>query len=148
MIVRICMQSIGASLQCAITLYSANLEGQRNDGLRVLGVPIGSQSFCQEFITAQVTKMEADLKKILAGLDDLQTQLQLFKTCTSHKTTHLFAVYVFCSDKLPNNWHLWGSPTTHSITKIYRNFLAHLTNRSSVPSYALLISSMSTNKGG
>jgi len=44
-------------------LYSANLEGQRNDGLGVLGVPIGSQSFCQDFIPAQMKKIEANSEK-------------------------------------------------------------------------------------
>jgi len=63
------VQSVGASLQRAIKQYSADTDGQRNDGLRVLGVPICSKSFCQDFITAQVKKMEADSSKILAGLE-------------------------------------------------------------------------------
>jgi len=140
--------SVGASLQRAITLYSANLEGQRNDGLRVLKVPIGSQSFCQVSIAAQVEKMEANSTTNLSGLDDLQTQPRLFKTCTSHKMTHLFAADALCSNKLPNNWYIWDSPTTNSITKIYSNFMAHMTNRNLLTSHTRLISSMSTNKGG
>ena len=38
----IVIQSVGASLQRTIKQYSVNLDGHRNDGLRVLGVPIGS----------------------------------------------------------------------------------------------------------
>ena len=43
---RIGVQSVGASLHRAIKIkqYLANTDGQRNDGLRVLGVPIGSES--------------------------------------------------------------------------------------------------------
>jgi len=141
------IKRIGASLQRTITNYSAKASRQREDGLRILGVPIGSQIFCQDFIANQVKKMEYDLENILEGLEDLQNQLQLFKTCTSHKMTHLFAADVLYHNKLPQNWHLWDSPTTNSITHIYSNFIAKLSNRSLIPTHALLISSISINKG-
>ena len=92
--------------------------------------------------------MEEDLEKILEALDNLQTQLQLFKICTFHKITHIVVAEVLFNDKLPNNWYLWDSPITNSIANIYSNFMAKLTNRSLLPPYALHISSMSTNKWG
>ena len=35
---------------------------------------------------------------LIDGLDSDQTILQLFKTCTAHKMTHLFAADVLTSD--------------------------------------------------
>ena len=140
------IQSIGTSRQRMITLFLVKFNGQRNDGLGVFSVPIQSQSFCQDFIASHVKKMEEDLENILEALDNLQTQLQLFKICTFHKITHIVVAEVLFNDKLPNNWHLWDSPITNSIANIYSNFMAKLTNRSLLPPYALHISSMSTNK--
>ena len=92
--------------------------------------------------------MQSDADLILAGLDDPQTQLQLFKTCTAHKLTHLYAADVLNSNELPNNWHLWSSDLADEVTTLTKNFLTKLTNRSSLPDHALLISNMSTRKGG
>jgi len=78
-------KSVGTSLQRAIRTYSTKLAGKRVDDLRILGVPIGSQAFYQNFIKEQVAKIDAGATVLLSGLDDFQTQLQLFKTCTSHK---------------------------------------------------------------
>ena len=110
---------------------------------------MGSQAFCQEFLLTQVGKMEEDVLVLLSGLEDFQIQLQLFKTCTDHKMTHLFAADVLCnSSKLPDQCHLWNSSMTKAITAMHYKFLSGLTNRSSLPLHAHLISSMSTNKGG
>jgi len=84
------------SLQRAIKTYSAKLAGKRVDGLHILGIPIGSQAFCQNFIKEQVAKMDANATVSLSVRNDFQTQLQLFKTCTSHNITHLFAADVLC----------------------------------------------------
>jgi len=93
--------------------------------------------------------MDADATVLLSGLDDFQTQLQLFKTCTLHKMTHLFATDVLCSTyKLPDHWHLWNSDMMKATTALQDKFLVGLTNRSSIPLHAHLISSISTNKGG
>ena len=61
------------------------------NGLRVLGTPIVSQSFCWEFILYQLENAKVVAKQITEGLDDSQTMLQMFKTCTIHKMTHLYA---------------------------------------------------------
>ena len=93
--------------------------------------------------------MDADDTVLLSGLDDFQTQLQLFKTYTSHKMTHLFAADVLCNaSKLPDHWHLWNSDMTKATTSLQDKFLAGLTNQSSILLHAHLISNMSTNKGG
>ena len=76
--------------------------------------------------------------------------LQIFKSCTVHKMTHLFVADVLSSDesKLPNNWHLWSSDMSDQFTLMINNFLSSLTDRTSIPDHAQLISNMSTNKGG
>ena len=55
-------------------------------------------------------KAVANSKAVIAGLESGQTILQqLFKTCTAHKMTHLFAADALKSDydELPNNWNLY-----------------------------------------
>ena len=120
------------------------------DGLRILGTPIGSQSFCRDFIMRQLENAKVDAKKITEGLDDSQTMLQMFKTCTIHKMTHLYASDVVTEGvaNLPNNWHLWRSKMSDEFTNMTNSFLSEVTGRSSIPDHAMLISNMSTNKGG
>jgi hypothetical protein len=43
------------------------------DGLRVLGAPIGSLTFCQDFLLKALAKAQSDANKLLANLEDLQT---------------------------------------------------------------------------
>ena len=64
--------------------------------------------------------------------------------------THLFTSDVLnCNESdLPNNWHLWSSDMSDQFTIMITNFLADLTDRSSIPDHSLLISNMSTSKGG
>ena len=79
-----------------------------------------------------------------------QTMLQMFKTCTIHKMTHLYASDVITEGvaNLPNNWHLWRSKMSDEFTNMTNSFLSEVTGRSSIPDHAMLISNMSTNKGG
>src|SRR5210317_1738027 len=87
---------------------------------------------------------------VIDGLDSDQTILQLFKSCTAQKMTHLFAADVlnFEFDDLPRNWHLWDSEMGEAFTKMVEDVLSTLTNRDTVPSHARLISTMSTANGG
>ena len=149
-------QMLGQSLKKAIEEFSTELKNEVRTpyeeckGLRVLGVPIGSQKYCQDFIMGRMKKAIEASKSILEGLEDRQTMLQVFKACTVHKMTHLFAADVLNCDesKLPNNWHLWSSDMSDQFTIMIRDFLASLTDRTSIPDHSLLISNMSTNKGG
>ena len=83
---------------------------EETHGLRILGVPLGSPKFCTDFIMGIMEKAVANSKAVIAGLESGQTILQqLFKTCTAHKMTHLFAADALKSDydELPNNWNLY-----------------------------------------
>ena len=149
-------RQLGWSLLRAIAQYSTTIkDGERvpvevTDGLRVLGAPIGSPSFCRTFIAKQMAKAKEASKRILEGLDSCQTQLQLYKTCTVHKMTHLFMSDVLAADEatLPDLWHLWNSQMTSDFDSMTNDFLKDLTSRSDMPAHAQLIASMASNSGG
>ena len=106
------------SLETAIKRFSKNKDGSMcevQDGLRILGVPIGNNDFCKSFINKQLEKAKNDATTILEGLDDSQTKLQVFRQCTVHKMTHLFTSDVLSSkmSDLPKNWHLWRLSLIH-----------------------------------
>jgi hypothetical protein len=81
------------------------------DGLRVLGAPIGSKAFCQNFITKALGQAQSDANKLLTNLEDLQTTLRIYSMCTAQKITHLFAhdVYNTAVNELPDQFWLWNS---------------------------------------
>lgn len=140
-------------LEDTIDTFSKNKDGSMcevTDGLRVLGVPLGNESFCKTFISNQLQKAKTDATKILEGLDDSQTKLQVFRQCTVHKMTHLFASDVLTSQfsNLPNNWHVWQSSMCDEFSTMVNSFIADLLSRDDLPCHAQLIASMSTNQGG
>ena len=79
------------------------------DGLRILGIPIGSPAFCKTFILKQLQLAKSDSAKTLASLEDLQMVLRIYTKCTVHKLTHIFATDVLSTDTvadLPKSWYL------------------------------------------
>ena len=99
-------------LDNAVSTYSRTSSSDRAytkvevvDGLRVLGAPIGSPTFCATFLADALLKASADSKKILAGLDDVQSMVRVYNMCTTHKLTHLFGTDVIQTptELLPNN---------------------------------------------
>ena len=120
------------------------------DGLRVLGVPIGSDSFCQSFHLSRIDAAFSDARKILDGLSDKQTMLRVFKTCTLHKITHLFASDVASTNpaNLPDDWNLWHSQLTDKFSTLVNDFLAELLGVPSIPSHSHIISTVSLSNGG
>ena len=69
---------IGMDLDNAVSTYSrkSSSDGvftkvEVVDGLRVLGAPIGSPTFCATFLADALLKASADSKKILAGLGNV-----------------------------------------------------------------------------
>jgi hypothetical protein len=57
------------------------------DGLCVIGAPLGSATFAQEFMHKILNNAINDSQKLLNGLEDIQTMMRLFSTCTLHKIT-------------------------------------------------------------
>jgi hypothetical protein len=66
----------GTLLQSTISNYStATVLVEVTDGLRVLGTPIGSLSFCESFISTILQKANEDADKLLSsGLDKMYKQ--------------------------------------------------------------------------
>ena len=120
------------------------------DGLRILGAPIGSFAFCNDFVLDMARRASACGKAIMDGLDDQQTIFQLFRTCTAHKLTHLFAADVVntSEDNLPKNWHLFRSDLVASYSTMLEDFLSRVLQQPSLPPHVQVITSMSTSGGG
>ena len=125
------------------------------DGLRVLGVPVGSTKFCHEFIAKSMSKAASEAAQLLSGLKSEQTMLQLFRRCTVHKLTHLFAADVATAGNdvndvrvYPQNWDCWTSRTTLQFHDMVESFLSSLTRQRELPLSAMLIAKMAVRNGG
>ena len=120
------------------------------DGLRVLGVPVGNHSFCQDFMQKQLNKAKSSASRLLDGLEDQQTILQVFRACTATKMTHLFASDVVChtSHPDPTKWDLWRSPMSRGFDKMTDEVLSSLMAVSSIPDASIYMASMGTQYGG
>ena len=145
--------SVHDSLKSAIETYSINKDGsmhEETNGLRVLGVPIGNDDYCQSFILNKLQEALSDSKKILNGLSDKQTKLRVFKTCTLHKITHLFASDVAStpSSLLPKDWNIWCSQMSMKFSTLVNNFLQELTGVTSIPAHSHIISTLALSCGG
>ena len=147
---------LGQRLKTAISNYSTEIiDGTRKpvevtDGLRVLGAPVGSTSFCQNFLSKALNRAKTDAKLLLKNLEDLQTILRIYSTCTAHKITHLFSsdVYNTAVEELPNNYYLWDSPLTQDFSQMTENVLTNITNSHTLPLYSQVIANMSIAQGG
>ena len=58
---------------------------EETNGLSVLGVPIGSVTFCNNLIMEMIKKAISNINSILNSLEINQTIIQLFNICTIHK---------------------------------------------------------------
>jgi hypothetical protein len=147
-------QLILADLKEAIDTYSTDKAGvgvEVTDGLRILGVPIGSKSFCQQFITNKLAGAQSDASKILNGLEDSQTMVQIYRQCTAHKLTHLFTSDVIANadlDALPRHWHLWDSQLATDFRTMTEAFLTNITRADDYSHFAHFMSAVPTRQGG
>ena len=149
---------IGVNIWQALSKYSRELNKdtgtykmcEKTDGLRILGVPIGCKSFCDDFIMQAIKKAISNCDKIIDGLDSDQTVLQIFRACTAHKMTHLFAADVLNNklNDLPRNWYLWESEMADEFSNMIDKVISSVTRRPSIPAHAHLIAIMSTKNGG
>lgn len=144
-------------LESAIATYSRKKREDKTiiphevtDGLRVLGAPIGNTAFCQEYHSKQMNKAESSALRLLDGLEDHQTILQVFRTCTATKMTHLFASDVIChtSHPSPEYWDIWESPMSHRFDNMTNNLLSTLSGVPSIPDASIFMASMATKYGG
>ena len=96
-----------------------------------------------------MTTAASQASKVLGGLDSEQTMLQLYRQCTAHKLTHLFAAdVVLKEEELPANWDCWSSHMTRQFNQMTNNFLSALTKQQKLPFFAMLISLIVVKNGG
>jgi hypothetical protein len=120
------------------------------DCLRVLGAPIGSVNFCNNFIDKAIVRAQSDAVTLVSDLEDLKTTLRLFSVCMAHKVTHLFghAVYNTPVESLLTNSWLWDSPMTTNFGNMTSELIALITNLPDLPPHAQLMANNSIKEGG
>ena len=147
---------VGQSLKRAISKFSNSTKDgikspyEEVHGLRVLGVPIGSHKYCNDFVLKLMERALTSSRAIATSLDSKQTIMQLFKTCTVHKMTHLFASDVVNNDmiEMPETWNVWQSDMTDKFTDMIEEMISDITSRQSIPRHSRLIATMSVSSGG
>ena len=58
-------------------------------GFRLLGTPVGSPEFADDFFAQKLEGVRNHAKLLHAGVEDLQTRLRLFSQCSIQKLPHL-----------------------------------------------------------
>ena len=145
---------LGQELQEAITLYSTkdSIMYEETNGLRILGSPVGSSTFQQNFIQDYLQMIETDANNLLAGLDNDQTIIQLYRQCTSQRLNHLFPADVYAQAQTSTctneSWDAWDSTTARAFDNINAHIIKSITNKNSVPIHSHLLINMSTTMGG
>ena len=123
-------------------------------GFRLLGTPIGSAYFAQQFYDEQLKEMEMVTHSINTQVPDLHTRLKLFTQCISQKLPHLLdsdVLHNHTNDFNNNEWYNWNGHLTAGYDKIVTQFLTTLLNINdpdTLPFYATLICHLNINKGG
>ena len=146
--------SIGLDLQQAITEYSTK-NGEMYEetkGLRILGSPIGSIDFQKSFITDYMSKIKADTSKLLAGLEDDQTILQLYRQCTSQRLNHLFPSDIYAHEAETEceggMWQFWDSKTTRDFDNNNQHIIKAITNKTHLAYHSKILMNIGTKMGG
>jgi len=147
-------RNTGQDLIEAISLYSTkNSEMyEETNGLRILGSPIGSPQFQQEFISEYLQKIETDANNLLQGLENDQTIIQLYRQCTSQRLNHLFPsdVYAHAQTSMCTGqvWDNWDSDTAKTFDNINAHIIKSITNKETLDVHSRLLINMSTKMGG
>ena len=120
------------------------------DGFRLLGTPVGSPSFADNFYQEQLSTA-FKLTTLNSNITDLQTRLKLFSTCILQKLPHLL-----CSDAMhhlpldfdPTQWPTYAGPLSIGIHNLIDDFLQQLLQNAPLPDHAKYISHLPITHGG
>jgi hypothetical protein len=122
------------------------------DGLRVLGAPVGSTSFCNAFINKQSHAHNQTLQNWCKTLTTYKPP-SAFSACarrtkspTSSATQN--TILDWRLEELPNKFLPWDSPMTTQFGAMTFSLLAHITNVNTLPPHAQLMANISINEGG
>jgi len=125
---------------------------QVTDGLRVLGLPVGSTSFCNAFINKQSHPHNQMLQNWYETLTTCKPP-SAFSACarrtkspTSSATQN--TILDWRLEELPNKFLPWDSPMTTQFGAMTFSLLAHITNANTLPPHTQLMANISINEGG
>ena len=124
------------------------------DGFRLLGTPVGSSTFAQQFFTDQLHTTREEAIKLTSRITDHQTRLKLFSQCTINKLPHLLGADVMHNHTAEfdnEQWYNWNGHLTEGIDSITNEFMTELVGLPptyELPTYSTLISHLNINRGG
>ncbi len=125
-------------------------------GFCLLGTPVGSSDFAQEYYDEQITTVNKALKNLNKAIPDLHTRLKLFSHCTIQKLPHLLDSDVMhnfplITTEAAKDWYNWNGPVPAGCDTIINDFLKTILDfklDDNIPNLACLITSLNTNRGG
>jgi hypothetical protein len=149
--------SLTTEIEYSINTYSTEKSGnstigiELTDGFRLLGTPVGSTSFANNFFLEQLEQTHLQYTKLSTDITDLHTRLKLFNTCTIQKLPHLLGADIMHNMPLdfdPNNWQAWSSPLVEGINNLITIFLTDLLNIQQIPTVSKYIAHIHPSRGG
>jgi hypothetical protein len=121
------------------------------NGFRLLGSPIGSADFTQDYFDSQLTTVQDSIALMSTAITDPHTKLRLFSQCLIQKLPHLLGcdvLYHYDTNNPPPTWTDWNGPLTSATNHIITKFISDLVGVAVLPHHALLICQMNLNAGG
>ncbi len=122
---------------------------EETSGLRILGSPIGSIDFQKSFIADYMNKIKKDTAKLLEGLEDDQTILQLYRQCTSQRLNHLFPSDIYAHKaETEDMWQFWDSKTSCEFDQHNQHIIKAITNKTHLAYHSKILMNINTKMGG
>ncbi|KAL7531801.1 hypothetical protein ACHAWF_003911, partial [Thalassiosira exigua] len=125
------------------------------EGNRLLGSPVGSPEFAEDFCDGVAEAAMKEAAQLTAHVPDLQTRLRLFSQCTLQKLPYLLGNDIMFQMPLgdterfdPAHWMEWKGPLVDAINRQITGFLESLLGIDEVPALALQICQLELRSGG
>jgi hypothetical protein len=126
-------------------------KAEQRQGIRLLGQPIGSQSFANNFINEKIFQLQETINtKLFHRIHDFQTQLAILKNCIIPSVQHLLATHVYHSftNNMSPDLHQWHSSTTLQLRIIIQDTIASITKCDILPLHTIPIIHLPALLGG
>ena len=126
-------------LQEALSLLSN--DPKQLEGIWFLGLPLGSQSFTNKYLTNQANIFKHTLQQLSTCITNKQTQGVLLCYCTLPSLNHLLTANVYHNTNFSNPppLHNWQSPFVTNIKNSVKTFLCYHTQQANIPTDSLTI---------
>ena len=147
-------QSIQEAIAYMQEQAQTQVQPEVTTGLRLLGQPLGSTDFANQFLQEALARYRHNLQRLKEGLQDRHTQSLLFRCCSQPSLTHLLNADVYYNaptQPAPNQGLFnWTSPFIAGVQDANSDFLAFLASypTTDMPTLTKLIANMSSSKGG